>query len=292
MLGLFQTPMRSPLSLLLGFVTLAACAPDANRRPDALTSPPAGADFNTTSVTKPATGPWARIVEGKIGPGALYALYIPRTWNGDVVYFVHGVKNVGLPVDLQDDPFPGLRDFLGAQGFAGAYSSWSENGMAVKDAAIRVHQLRGILTAELPTPPSRSFLVSSSLGGAPALDLLESYPGQYDGALLLCGMVGGVQLELRYTANVRLLFDAFYPGALPGSFISDPPTPPLTPATGGCGGSIQPNAALRHREPRADSTTVRPVGKRAQSDVDGIPDARRIAFRSALASIAIRRQRG
>ena len=228
MLGSNQPRCRSTLPLLIGFAALAACSADSVSRPDGPTSPAPGATFNTTSVTEPATGPWARIVEGKVGPGAQYALYIPRTWNGDAVYYVHGVRNVDAPVDLNDDPFPALRDLLGAQGFAGAYSSWSENGMAVKDAAIRVHQLRGILTAELSALPSRSFLVSRSAGGAPALKLLETYPGQYDGALVMCGMVGGVLMETQYTGNVRVLFDALYPGALPGTVLSDPPTPPLT----------------------------------------------------------------
>ena len=225
----YQPPQsRSPLFLAVGFAALAACAPDSPTGPNVPASSTARATFSRTTVTKPAAGPWARIVEGEAGPGAMYALYIPRNWNGDAIYYVHGARPIDEPVDLADDQFTDLRDLLGAQGFAGAYSSWSENGLAVKDGAIRVHQLRGILTAELSAPPSRSFLVSRSLGGAPALELLETYPDQYDGALLTCGMVGGVVLEGTYTANVRVLFDAFYPGALPGGVASAPLNPPLT----------------------------------------------------------------
>lgn len=208
-------------------LTAAACVDSENATaPRRATRAPS---FNTTSVTEPTTGPWARIVEGAIGPGALYALYIPRTWNGDAVHYVHGVGNPDEPVDLDDDAFAAIRDLLGAQGFAIAYSSWSANGMAVKDAAIRVHQLRGILAAELQQAPSRSFVLSSSLGGAIALDLLQTYPAQYDGALLVCGMVGGPALEIQWAGNVRALFDLFYPGALPGSVTAFPPgAPPVT----------------------------------------------------------------
>ena len=80
----------------------------------------------------PASGPWARIVEGQIGPGALYALYVPKAWNGDAIYYSHGVRDVDSPVDLRDqDSFFATRDLLGAQGFAIAYSSWSDNGVAM-----------------------------------------------------------------------------------------------------------------------------------------------------------------
>ena len=183
--------------------------------------------FSTTSVTEPETGPWARIVDGKVGPGALYRLYIPRTWNGDAVYHAHGVRDETQPVTLDDDLFASIRDIIGAQGFAIAFSAWSPNGFVVKDAAQRVHQLRGILTAELPHPPSRSFLMGSSFGGGVALDLLQTYPDQYDGGLLLCGMVGGSMVELQYGGHVRALFDAFYPGVLAGSELWYPPNTPF-----------------------------------------------------------------
>jgi pimeloyl-ACP methyl ester carboxylesterase len=173
-------------------------------------------------------------VEGRIGPGALFALYIPRVWNGDAVYYSHGVRDVGVdsPVDLRDqDSFFATRDLLGADGFAIAYSSWSDNGVAMKDGAQRVHQLRGIVAGELQGPPARSFLMSHSLGSGIALDLLQTYPTQYDGALLMCGMVGGTLLQSQYAGNVRALFDAFFPNYLPGDVLRIPEaTPPATVA--------------------------------------------------------------
>ena len=203
----------------------AACA-DSRNTP---TAPRLAASFSTSNSTEPGTGPWARIVEGEAGPGALYSLYIPRDWNGDAIYFVHGVRDPALAVTLDDSAFAAIRDAISPQGFAIAFSSWSRNGEAWKDGTQRVHQLRGLLAAQLGHSPSRSFLMGSSMGSGIALRVLQTYPGQYDGALLLCGGVGGMNLENQYAGNVRVLFDAFYPGALPGSAYWYPPgIPPVT----------------------------------------------------------------
>lgn len=204
-------------------LAVVACADSANT----ITSPTAAAKFSTTSVSEPATGPWARIVDGKTGPGALYRLYIPRDWNGGAIYFVHGIRDPRLPVTLDDTNFTAIANAISTQGFAIAFSSWSRYGEAFKDGSQRVHQLRGLLAAELGRQPSRSFLLGSSMGSSIALRILQTYPGQYDGALLLCGGVGGMDLENQYAGDVRVLFDAFYPGALPGSAEWYPPNMPI-----------------------------------------------------------------
>jgi hypothetical protein len=155
---------------------LAACTEAVPVAPAPADAPAAGA---AATVTEPVAGPWARVVQRKPGPGALYALYVPRGWNGDAVYYAHGFRDAESPVDLRDqDSLAVTRDQLGARGYAVAYSSYSENGFAVKDGAQRTHQLRGRLQAELPRQPARSFLMGHSLGGAVALDLAERYPSQ------------------------------------------------------------------------------------------------------------------
>jgi pimeloyl-ACP methyl ester carboxylesterase len=198
-------------------------------------SGPAGISTTLTAgsghrVVLPGFGPWDHLVQGEVGPGALYALYVPTAWNGDAIYYVHGVRDVDSPVDLRDqDSFYATRDLLGAQGFAIAYSSWSDNGVAMKDGSQRVHQMRGILASELNGPPNRHFLMSHSLGSGIALDLVQTFPTQYDGALLMCGMVGGTLLQSQYAGHVRAVFDAFFPGYLRGNVIKLPPgTAPVT----------------------------------------------------------------
>jgi pimeloyl-ACP methyl ester carboxylesterase len=210
------------LSLLAGTALAAVACTDPS-----VVGPSNDVLFQTATVTAPTAGPWVRVVEGETGPGSLYALYIPREWNGEAVYYVHGIRPPLAPITLGDqDNFFEVRDALGALGYAFAYSSFSENGLAVKDGAQRTHQLRGLLASELGGQPTRSYLAGYSLGALVALDLSERFPKQYDGVLAMCGMIGGTPLELQYVGDVRALFDFYYPGVLPGNVIDVPSTPP------------------------------------------------------------------
>ena len=217
---------RYTIPLIVGAALTAASCTDQSPTAPVLTG------VTASRVTTAGTGPWARVIEGETGPGSLYALYIPANWNGDAVYYAHGIRapEPFAPISLDDqDNFFAVRDALGALGYAFAYSSFSENGLAVKDGAQRTHQLRGLLSSELPSTPQRSYVAGYSLGALVALELGERFPTEYNGVLTMCGMVGGTPLELQYVGDVRALFDYYYPNVLPGNVISVPPTP-LTPA--------------------------------------------------------------
>ena len=243
----------------------------------------------STVVTTPTSGTWAKIVEGETGPGSLYALYVPNNWNGEIVYYAHGVRPPVpyAPISLADqDNFFAVRDALGALGYAFAYSSFSENGLAVKDGAQRTHQLRGILNAELPYKPERSYLMGYSLGALISLELAEKHPSQYDGVLAMCGTVGGTPRELQYVGDVRALFDAYYPGVLPGNVISVPTPPPtLDQVKAMVIGAITPTAA----NPQAAlglyaiaSTAQTPL---AYAPIGSLGDPSSLAFQSLVGSL-------
>jgi pimeloyl-ACP methyl ester carboxylesterase len=220
--------MRYPPTALLAATVLAAVA-CTDQSPVGPAIDPRTAN---AAITTPGTGPWSRVVEGETGPGSLYALYIPANWNGEAIYYAHGVRPPVpfAPISLADqDNFFEVRDALGQLGYAFAYSSFSENGLAIKDGAQRTHQLRGLLSAELHQEPTRNYLAGYSLGAAVALKLGEQFPQQYDGVLAMCGLVGGSPLELQYIGDVRALFDYYYPNVFPESNVISVTTP-LTPA--------------------------------------------------------------
>ena len=209
---------RSTTLLLATVLGLGACAADE------VVAPTAGIVPALSSSSIPAYGPWAEIIHGEAGPGALYELRMPAAdkWNGDVVYYAHGFNDPGDALAL---PFKENIELtfnaLGEMGYAIAASSFSENGFAVKDGVQRTHQLRGLFTSRFGQA-DQSYLMGHSLGGAIVVELAERYPNQYDGALAMCGMVGGSQLQIDYLANVRAAFDAIYVNAIRGDAVNIP----------------------------------------------------------------------
>lgn len=163
------------------------------------------------------------VVEGEIGPGAVYSIAVPDDWNGDLVLYAHGFIDPEAPIALPtaDDILP-LRDLLLANGYAMAYSSYSQNGLAVKDGAQRTKQLRGIFAATF-SKPDRTFLVGHSLGALVCVNLAEKHPQHYDGVLAISGMLGGSQAEIDYVGHLRVLFELYYPEILPGGVGYVPP---------------------------------------------------------------------
>jgi pimeloyl-ACP methyl ester carboxylesterase len=158
-------------------------------------------------------------IEGKIGPGALYQIDVPVQWNGDLVVYLHGYVNPAMPVTLPNNG--PVRAGLLARGFAVIASSFSETGYAVKEGTIQSHQLSGIFASRVATP-NRTFLFGRSMGGLIGLLLTEKHADQYAGSLLVSGVVGGSDDEIQYLGDIRVLFDAVYPGVLAGT-LENPP---------------------------------------------------------------------
>jgi len=171
-------------------------------------------------------------IKGTIGPGAEYLLYAPPVWE-DLVVYAHGYVSTQSPVGFQD---PGLLDQVESvrnallcpipdvkPSYAVAISSFSENGFAVKRGAQQTKQVANLFTAAFGKP-RRNYLVGASLGGGIVTYLIERYPSLYDGALALCGFVGGSQVQFSYIADLRNAFDIFYPGVIPGDALNVPPS--------------------------------------------------------------------
>lgn len=164
--------------------------------------------------------------QGELGPGALYVIDVPGNWNGDLVLWLHGYTPPSAPVAL---PNVALRDFFLQQGYAVAASSFSENGYVVAEGTRQSHQLLGIFAARVGRP-AHTFLVGASLGGIIGLKLAETYGSQIDGALLVSGVLGGSRAEVQYIGDIRVLWDRFFPGTIPGSLFDVPGNVAFDPA--------------------------------------------------------------
>jgi len=198
-----------PLTLL--FLVVSGCD-------DADPTAPSPSHAAPLSAISPVPG--VQEVVGETGPGSTYALLVPAAWNGELVVYAHGYVQPFLDPALTMEVAL-FRDWLLSQGFAVAYSSWSETGYAVKDGAQRTHQLSGLF-AERFGEPARTWLVGLSLGGLVVESLSERFRHQYDGTLALCGVMAGGSWNASYVADFRVLFDVFYPGVLPGTLFETP----------------------------------------------------------------------
>jgi len=193
------------ITILLIFLTLAGCSHEANDTNQIVLG---GLEKDLVLDADYS------VVEGQFGTGSMYQLYCPTSWNGGLVVYAHGYafpsEDPALP-SIDD-----LRDALMEMGYGVAYSSYSQTGWAVHEAMNETRQLRGLFSGAFGHP-DKTYLMGKSMGGNIAVALAERNPKLYDGVVPLCGVVGGTKMAVDYVFNVRLLFDYYYPGVLPGN---------------------------------------------------------------------------
>lgn len=173
-----------------------------------------------------------QVLNGVESNGALYQILVPAAWNGDLVLYAHGIVNPGEPLQLPNtDPrFASLAQAILDRGYAIAYSSYAVNGYAVQSGIDSTHELKTIFNS-LVGPPHHTFITGHSEGGLVTLALAEKYPQDFNGALAMCGPIGGSIPEVQYLGDARALYDMFFasfPYKLPGS-IANPITVDFSP---------------------------------------------------------------
>ncbi len=159
-------------------------------------------------VSDVIAGPGYEMLMGVVG-GAEFIFYIPAGWNGSLLLYAHGYVSPQTEELLIPEEFSDFSKPLMEMGFAVGCSSYSENGWAVKDGAIRTRQLLTIFT-EHYTAPNRTYLAGASEGGIISLMLAEKNPELFDGVLSICGPVGGSKIQTEYMYHLRVLFRYFF----------------------------------------------------------------------------------
>ena len=150
-----------------------------------------------------------------------YRIEVPDAWNGELVLYAHGFAGFGPALQVADPPF---REHLIRRGFAWAASSYRSNGYAVEDGIEDTEALRQLFAREFRRP-GRTYLTGSSMGGHITAAAVERRPRAYDGALVLCGVLGDVELFDWY------LDHAVVAAALAGVEAAHPPPPDYLSAT-------------------------------------------------------------
>lgn len=168
--------------------------------------------------------PVAGCSQGTLESGALSLICFPAAWNGDLVLYAHGYVEPGAPLALPDDQAGGvsISDAVTSLGYAYATTSYRANGLIADQAVEDVAELVAAVRRRVSPDPTRDFVVGFSEGGLVAALSIERHPELVDGVLAACGPVGDFGRQVDYIGDVRVLFDYYYPGILPGTAVDIP----------------------------------------------------------------------
>jgi pimeloyl-ACP methyl ester carboxylesterase len=175
------------------------------------------------------------------GEPVYYLVCLPPAgipWNGELVVFAHGyipayrfdlltgklvyddaatLEALTAQLTYQDINIPAIVTGLG---YAFAATSYRANGLAVLPGVQDVVDLVGVaqevIGAYVPGAAIvHTYLVGFSEGGLITTLAVEQHPEIFDGGLAACGPIGDFRKQINYWGDLRVLFDYFFPAALP-----------------------------------------------------------------------------
>lgn len=161
---------------------------------------------------------------GTTSGGALTRICFPADWNGDLILYAHGYVQPDAPLAVPDNLIGGtpVEGLINALGYAYATTSYRANGLVADVAVDDMVLLEELVRRTVRPDPLRVYIVGVSEGGLVAALAAEGQPDRYTGALAACGPIGDFARQIDYFNDVRVVFDHFFPGVIPGSPI-DPP---------------------------------------------------------------------
>lgn len=150
---------------------------------------------------------------------------LPSNFNGTLLIYAHGYVKpqelLALPEEFGNADIQGIVQQLLDLGFGVATSSYHKNGYAVEQAEADLNDLVDHVQAGEPDVDA-VYITGASEGALIATMLVEKYPETYAGGLALCGPLAGVGYQIGYMADVRVLFDYFYPDVFPFGTLDVP----------------------------------------------------------------------
>ncbi|NVI87855.1 hypothetical protein [Actinomadura sp. BRA 177] len=169
---------------------VAAAPAQAGRTPDDQPLPGYTID-NPPLAPVQVHGKPSRVLQG-VHHHAAYDIEVPPHWNGKLALYAHGYAGQGFVLTVGPPPF-GLRQRLLDQGYAWAASSYYDNGYDVRAGVLSTRDLAELFARKVGRPKQR-IIAGVSMGGHIIGRSLEQFPGYYDGALPMCGVLGDDEL--------------------------------------------------------------------------------------------------
>jgi pimeloyl-ACP methyl ester carboxylesterase len=170
----------------------------------------AGSAAPASAAPPTCTNPAVTCVTGTAGDGSTFKAEMPRAWNGTLLLYSHGYVPFFLPNPPAEDAGDRVvADHLLDEGYALAGSSYASSGWAVEDAMRDQIDLLDRFRRRFGTP-RRTIAWGHSMGGMITAGLIQRYPWRFDGALPMCGILGGAvglwnqNLDLQYAIKTLL----------------------------------------------------------------------------------------
>ncbi|MET8123259.1 hypothetical protein [Micromonospora sp. NPDC005189] len=192
---MLSVPVRTLRRLLAATATLTLAVGLVGAAPAGATGrdPRGGQPLPGYTIENPPLAPL--VVGGKpttvrqgVHRHAGYIIEVPARWNGDLVLWAHGYRGQGTVLSPEAPGF-GLRQRLLEQGYAWASSSYDRNGFDIRSGVLGTKDLADHFGRTVRRP-HHTYLAGVSMGGYVIGRSLEQYPGYYDGALPMCGVLG------------------------------------------------------------------------------------------------------
>lgn len=152
-------------------------------------------------------------LEGELD-GAAYAINVPVNWNGTLVVFQHGYRDVAdAPGEVEDhtahfDPVS-LGSFLLSQGYATAASAFRVNGYNIQEGIEDTKALTAFFRERVGRP-THTLLYGRSGGATMSARILETGHGLFDGAVTACGVMAGTPLFFDRGLDFLVAYDAAF----------------------------------------------------------------------------------
>src|SRR6184192_585706 len=128
--------------------------------------------------------------KGSLPDGATYLIEVPPNWNGTLFLYSHGFVAPGSSNPAKDVGDPVTRSYMLSSGFALAGSSYPTAGWAIHEALPDQIAVLDLFN-QLVSAPKRTIAWGHSLGGMVTAGLIQRYPGRFDAALPMCGVLSG-----------------------------------------------------------------------------------------------------
>lgn len=163
--------------------------------------------FTLAFLLSISTGAFASVTTqtGTLSDGATYLIEVPSPWNGTLLLYNHDYVVPGNPNPAVDVGDSTTGAFLLANGFALAGSSYAHTGWAIQEAFVdQIAVLDAFATSF--GPPTRTITWGHGLGAMIAAGLMERFPTRFNGALPMCGELGGTVAAFNRGLNAAYTF--------------------------------------------------------------------------------------